>query len=116
MILLTLGLNNNSSLGHQLEHPSLSYWKRAKTITSRIRRSRGSPASPFSIFLPRPNDPDREGKQIAVALWHLGLGIFMKEPDRKGKYTLAVAQFCIVVVPDRAATINNKMLAVTLNA
>lgn len=40
----------------------------------------------------------------------------MKEPNRKGQHSLAVARFYIVVVPDRAATINNNMLSVTLNA
>ncbi len=40
----------------------------------------------------------------------------MKEPNRKGKYSLAVVHFRIVVVPDRAATININMLSVTLNA
>lgn len=46
----------------------------------------------------------------------LGLRIFMKEPNRTGKYSHAVAQFGIVVVADHAATINNNMLSVTLNA
>ena len=45
LILLTLGLNNNLSLAPWLKHSSLSCWQGAKTITSRIHRSRGSPAS-----------------------------------------------------------------------
>ncbi len=52
MILLTLGLNNNLSLAPLLEYSSLSYWQQAKTIISRIHRSRGSPASLSVSFYP----------------------------------------------------------------
>lgn len=40
----------------------------------------------------------------------------MKAPNRKGKKTqpfAAARSSCLVVVPDRAATINNNMLSVT---
>lgn len=40
----------------------------------------------------------------------------MKEPNRKASNSLAAARLCIVVLLDRAATINNNMLSVTSTA
>lgn len=115
MILLTLGLNNDEmSLARQSRYPL--YFSLAVSQNShKQNRSRGSPVSgSVSHYFARMTPT--KGKQTAVALWDLGLRIFMKEHNRKAKFSLTVAQFSIVVVLDHATTVNNKLLSVALNA